>query len=403
MEQAYKLRAKNRLCPDFRTRSPGCRMISGFRILFKRLCCRKAANIRHPAPPWRQGALTLFKPRVHGAAGGFFMRVCVGGGAWATIALPTAALLLVPAHGTIPASEAEMAMSGLFRTIVIVPALAFSCCATRADIIKRHTDPLQRERQLAAGERFKKTSPPYPVLGIAINNRAGLDPAISKIVRAMLAAAKKRDLKGLTKYAARHVEIHAHGIEINPKLSGAQNLAEILITNGSPDETWPQVVEILQTILKRASATRLRKKRDTLCTPSMTIATGPTTAQKLLQQINGEKDENKRWQFAGATPVAVRAAPDKNASIIASLKNRTIQIMSFREPGDKYSWYHVNSWLEGHDHDWQIVVLPDGRTGYVTEGLRDFSQSSRLCFTKSGKRWRITAFYEFGIIGSLER
>lgn len=234
----------------------------------------------------------------------------------------------------------------------------------------RPNQPQQQQQQQPQQPPEPAPAKPYKPLAMsppAPLNDAGLDELRKQIAT----AAQKKDRAALTRLVVgkNFFWERETGDRADKKKSGVDNLVTALGLANKDGVGW----DMLQGYAEETTASPIPGRTGLLCAPA-----DPTFDLKAFEALLKATDTDfSEWGYPLANNVDVHAAAQANAPVIGRLGAHLVRVM----PEDKpVSPTQIR------------IVMPDGKTGYVSTDAIAPIGGDRLCYVKEGGAWKIGGY-----------
>lgn len=199
------------------------------------------------------------------------------------------------------------------------------------------------------------------------------DPSFVAFRNQLADVAQHKDRAGLAKLIVSHDFFWIQDAnKADPNKSGIDNLATAIGLDSADGGGW----EILSHDAQDPTLAELPQAKGLFCAPAPPTF-DPNAFQALVEQTDTAPDD---WGFPTSSDVEVRAAGQKNASVVEKLGMYFARVLpdSAAAAGEAPSFLHV--------------ALSDGKTGFVPLDALVPLASDQICYTKEANAWKIAGY-----------
>jgi len=232
--------------------------------------------------------------------------------------------------------------------------------------------PAAAQSQPKAPQQPPPVAPAKPYKPVAVTPPQPFDePAFVAMRKQLAAAAQKKDRAALAKLvvAGGFFWEKEGGNAADKKKSGIDNLSTALGLAVKDGAGW----DVLAGFADEPTASPAAEQKGVMCAPADPVFDGDAF-ETLIKETQTDPGE---WGVPVSTNIDVHGAPQANAPSIGKLGAALVRIMP--EAGAQTPNY-------------LRVVMPSGKTGFVSVDSIAPIGSDQLCYVKDGGAWKITGY-----------
>ncbi|HZP78751.1 MAG TPA: hypothetical protein VFB45_21620 [Pseudolabrys sp.] len=217
-------------------------------------------------------------------------------------------------------------------------------------------------------------SPPKPYKPVAIKLPEPVtDPSFEAFRKQVSDAAQKKDRAALSKLVVAQGFFwdRESGDGADKKKPGVDNLATALGLNNKDSAGW----DMLAGYSQDPTASPTPDHKGSVCAPA-----DPTFNDKDLGDLlKATKTDVPEWGYPVTAGVEVRDKPQKDAAVVDKLGLNLVRVLPESTPGAA-----VAAMIR--------VVLPSGKTGYISSDALAPLGNDQICYIKDASGWKISGY-----------